>query len=221
MMKTATEFSSSSLPTVMRRGVTSLAALGLAITALTGCSADGNQASDETQAPAASSAEDNAGTEQVVELADGWAKAADSNMTSVFGSLTNSGDQSVTLEAIDASGVAGVAELHETVMNDQTGSTEMKRVEGGFEIAPGETKTLEPGGDHMMLMELQCAVKSGTDLTLELGFDNDRTQEITVPVRDYAGAQEHYAPGEEHGGHGEHSEMPSPESSALPECHEH
>lgn len=221
MMKTATEFSSSSLPTVMRRGVTSLAALGLAITALTGCSADGNQASDETQAPAASSAEDNAGTEQVVELADGWAKAADSNMTSVFGSLTNSGDQSVTLEAIDASGVAGVAELHETVMNDQTGSTEMKRVEGGFEIAPGETKTLEPGGDHMMLMELQCAVKSGTDLTLELGFDNDRTQEITVPVRDYAGAQEHYAPGEEHSGHGEHSEMPSPDSSALPECHEH
>ena len=221
MMKTVTDTSGFSMPVAVRRGVTSLAVLGLAVTALTGCSADGNQASDETQAPAASSAEDNAGTEQVVELTDGWAKAADSNMTSVFGSLKNTGDQPVTLETIDASGVAGVAELHETVMNDQTGSTEMKRVEGGFEIAPGETKTLEPGGDHMMLMELQCAVKSGTDLTLELGFDNDRTQEITVPVRDYAGAQEHYAPGEEHSGHGEHSEMPSPDSSALPECHEH
>lgn len=72
-----------------------------------------------------------------------------------------------------------------------------------------------------MLMELQCAVKSGTDLTVELGFDNGRTQQITVPVRDYAGAQEHYAPGEDHSGHGDHSEMPSPESSALPECHEH
>ncbi len=215
------ETSTRSLPRPLRRSVTTLLAAGFAVTALTGCSVDGNQASEETQAPAASSAEDNAGTEQVVELTDGWAKAADSNMTSVFGSLKNTGDQSVTLESIDAGDTAGVAELHETVMNDQAGSTEMKRVEGGFEIAPGETKTLEPGGDHMMLMELQCAVKSGTDLTVELGFDNGRTQQITVPVHDYAGAQEHYAPGEEHSGHGDHSEMPSPESSALPECHEH
>lgn len=220
MMKTTTALSSFPLPVAVRRGVTSLAVLGLAVTALTGCSAAGNSGSDETQAPAAS-AEGDASSEQVVELTDGWAKAADSNMTSVFGSLKNTGDQAVTLESIDAGDTAGVAELHETVMNDQTGSTEMKRVEGGFEIAPGETKTLEPGGDHMMLMELKCAVKSGTDLTVELTFDNDRTQQITVPVRDYAGAQEHYAPGEEHSGHGEHSEMPSPESSALPECHEH
>lgn len=220
-MNMSIETPARSLPRPLRRGITTLLAVGFAATALTGCAADGNQASGESQAPAASSAEGNAATEQVVELNDGWAKAADSNMTSVFGSLKNTGDQPVTLEAIDATDVAGVAELHETVMNDQTGATEMKRVEGGFEIAPGETKTLEPGGDHMMLMELQCAVKSGTDLTVELEFNDDRTQQITVPVRDYAGAQEHYAPGEEHSGHGEHSEMPAPETSALPECHEH
>lgn len=79
-----------------------------------------------------------------MELTDGWAKAADSNMTSVFGSLKNTGDQSVTLESIDAGDTAGVAELHETVMNDQAGSTEMKRVEGGFEIAPGRPRRSNP-----------------------------------------------------------------------------
>lgn len=215
------ERASGPLPRPVRRGVTSLLAVGLAATALTGCSSSGNPANETTQAPAASSAEATTATEQVVELGDGWAKAADSNMTSVFGSLKNTGDQSVTLESIAAADTADVAELHETVMNDQTGATEMKRVEGGFEIGPGETKTLEPGGDHIMLMELTCAVQSGTDLTLDLGFSDGRTQKITVPVRDYAGAQEHYAPGEEHSGHGEHSEMPSAQSSALPECHEH
>lgn len=204
----------------LRRGVTSLLAMGLAATALTGCSASGNQASETAQTPAAS-AQATAVTEQVVDVADGWAKAADSNMTSVFGSLKNTGDQAVTLQSIAAADTADVAELHETVMNDQTGSTEMKRVQDGFEIGPGETKTLEPGGDHIMLMELTCAVKPGTELTLDLGFSDGRSQEITVPVRDYAGAQEHYAPGEEHSGHSEHSQMPSAESSALPECHEH
>ena len=212
---------SGSLRRPLHRGVSSLLAVGLAATALTGCSTSGNQANQTTQAPAASSAEATAATEQVVEWGDGWAKAADSDMTSVFGSLKNPGDQAVTLESIAAADAADVAELHETVMNDQTGSTEMKRVDGGFEIGPGETKTLEPGGDHIMLMELTCAVKSGTDVTLDLGFSDGRTQEITVPVRDYAGAQEQYAPGEEHSGHGEHSEMSSAESSPLPECHEH
>ena len=218
------ERSSGSLRRPLHRGVSSLMAVVLAATALTGCSASGdqpNQANRATQAPAASAAEATAATEQVVELRDGWAKAAESDMTSVFGSLKNLGDQAVTLESIAAADTADVAELHQTVMNDQTGSTEMKRVQGGFEIGPGETKTLEPGGDHIMLMELTCAVQPGADLSLDLGFDDGRSQRITVPVRDYAGAQEHYAPGEEHNGHGEHSQVPSAESPALPECHEH
>lgn len=117
-MNMTIERSSDPLCRTLHRGVTSLLAMGLAATALTGCSASGNQASETTHTAAASS-EATGATEQVVELSDG------------------------------------------------------------------------------------------------------RTQKITVPVRDYAGAQEHYAPGEEHNGHGEHSQMPSAESSALPECHEH
>ena len=211
------DHSSSPLPPALRKTVTTLLAAGFAVTALAGCSPQETAAEDAPQAPAAS-AEVN---QQSLELSDGWAKAADSNMTSVFGSLQNTGDHAVTLESISAPEIAGVAELHETVMNEQTGSTEMQRVDGGFVIEPGATQTLEPGGDHIMLMELKCALKPGTDVTVELGFDNGGTQDITVPVRDFAGAQEHYAPGEEHGGHGEHSEMPTPESSDLPECHEH
>lgn len=211
--------SSGPLRRPLHRGTASLLALALAATALTGCAASGNPAGETAQAPAASA--ETGATEQIAELKDGWAKAADSNMTSVFGSLENTGDQAVTLTSIAAADTADVAELHETVMNHETGATEMKRVQGGFEIGPGETKTLEPGGDHIMLMELKCAVKSGTDLSLDLGFSDGRTQEITVPVRDYAGAQEHYAPGEEHSGHGEHSRLPGAEPSALPQCHEH
>ena len=109
------ERASGPLPRPVRRGVTSLLAVGLAATALTGCSSSGNPANETTQAPAASSAEATAATGQVVELGDGWAKAADSNMTSVFGSLKNTDDQAVTLESIAAADTADVAELHEAL----------------------------------------------------------------------------------------------------------
>lgn len=201
---------------VRTRAAASLAVLGLAMATLAGCSA-GDTQDEAAEGTAAASASAN---EQVVELSDGWAKAADSNMTSLFGNLQNTGEQAVTLESISAEGIADVAELHETVMNDETGSTEMRRVDGGFTIEPGDSKTLEPGGDHVMLMELQCALKPGTDVTVELGFDGGQTQEITVTVRDFAGAQEEYAPGDEPTGHDEHSMMPSQGASELPECHD-
>ena len=218
---------SAALTPALRRTVTTLVAAGFAVTALAGCSPQEPPAQGGTQAPAASAEDAAANSETGLELSDGWAKAADSNMTSVFGALQNTGEHAVTLESISAPEIAGVAELHETVMNEQTGATQMQRVDGGFVVEPGATQTLEPGGDHIMLMELKCALKPGTDVTVELGFDNGHTQDITVPVRDFAGAQEHYAPGEEHEGHGEHeehgehSDMPTPESSDLPECHEH
>lgn len=200
--------------TARRRGATSLAILGIAATTLVGCSAAEDTEDSAANNTAAASDSATASGDQVVELSDGWAKAADSNMTGVFGNMENSGDQAVTLESIKAEGVAGVAELHETVMNDETGSTEMRRVEGGFTIEAGETKTFEPGGDHLMLMDLQCSLKAGTNVSVDMTFENGQTQQITVPVRDYAGAKEEYAPGEEH------SMKATPESTELPECHD-
>ena len=127
-------------------------------------------------------------------------------MTAVFGKLTNTSGQEVTFTGAGADGVARSVELHETVADGGSGATQMRQKEGGFTIAPGESLDLKPGGNHIMLMGLTCSLKAGSDLTLQLRTD-DGTRDVTVPVRDFTGAKERYAPGEdEHAGHGgEHS----------------
>ena len=183
----------------VHRALAAAAALGLGLAALTGCSAQGGDqaASDSGQSAAAGP----------LELSDGWAKAAPSGMTAVFGTVTNTSDQEVTLKGASAHGVAEDVELHETAMDASSGSTQMKKKDGGFTIAPGESVKLEPGANHIMLMGLTCSLQAGSDLTVQLETD-DGAQDVTVPVRDYSGAKENYAPAEDASGssdgHGSH-----------------
>ncbi|RLZ03971.1 hypothetical protein CWC38_02995 [Kocuria tytonicola] len=228
------------------RALATVAALGLGLAALTGCSAqNGEQASSGS---AESSASRTTATGPL-ELSEGWAKAANSGMTGVFGTVKNTSDKDVTLTGADTHGIAESVQMHETAKDAQSGSTQMQEKKGGFTIPAGQSLTLEPGGNHIMLMGLTCSLQPGADLSLQLTTDAG-TQDVTVPVRDYSGAKENYAPGdgasgssEEHASHGssdehashgsshgsgshdEHSghagHGASPSSSALPECHGH
>ena len=188
----------------VHRALAAAAALGLGLAALTGCSAQGGDqaASDSGQSTASQS--EAAGP---LELSDGWAKAAPSGMTAVFGTVTNTSDQEVTLKGASAHGVAEDVELHETAMDASSGSTQMKEKDGGFTIAPGESVKLEPGANHIMLMGLTCSLQAGSDLIVQLETDGG-AQDVTVPVRDYSGAKENYAPAEDASGssdgHGSH-----------------
>ena len=216
------------------RALATVAALGLGLAALTGCSV---QNGDQASSGSAESSASQTTAAAPLELSEGWAKAANSGMTAVFGTLKNTSDRDVTLTGADAHGTAESVQLHETAQDAQSGSTQMKEKKGGFIIPAGQSITLEPGGNHIMLMGLTCSLQPGADLTLQLTTDAG-TQDVTVPVRDYSGAKENYAPGEgasgsadahashggmdmsggadEHAGHGA-----SPSSSALPECHGH
>ena len=222
-----------------RRALAAVAVVGLGLATLSGCSAQGGEAASS---PAGTDSATHSTAAAPLELSDGWAKAADSGMTAVFGKLTNISGQEVTFTGAGADGVARSVELHETVADGGSGATQMRQKEGGFTLAPGESLDLKPGGNHIMLMGLTCSLKAGSDLTLQLRTDSG-IRDVTVPVRDFTGAKERYAPGEDehagHGGehgsgdghssssdaahdHGSHEGMStSPSSSALPTCHDH
>ncbi|WP_312918469.1 copper chaperone PCu(A)C [Kocuria sp.] len=228
-----------------RRALAAVAVLGPGLATLSGCSAQGGEAAS----PAGTDSATHSTAAVPLELSDGWAKAADSGMTAVFGKLTNISGQEVTFTGAGADGVARSVELHETVADGGSGATQMRQMEGGFTLAPGESLDLKPGGNHIMLMGLTCSLKAGSDLTLQLRTDSG-ARDVTVPVRDFTGAKERYALGEDehsghgdehatHGGehrsgaahasssdaahdHGSHEGMStSPSSSALPTCHDH
>ncbi|WP_371202229.1 copper chaperone PCu(A)C [Microbacterium sp. BWT-B31] len=117
-------------------------------------------------------------------------KAADEGMSAAFGELTNSSDQDVTVTSA-TSEASSMLELHETVEND-AGEMIMRPIEGGFVIPAGGTLHLEPGGNHIMLMDLTAPLAAGDEATFTLTFSDDSTYEFTAPVKDYSGANETY-----------------------------
>lgn len=127
-----------------------------------------------------------------VTFEDPWARAADSGMTAVFGTLANAGDRDVRLVGGE-SPAAGLVEIHEIATAN--GATVMRAKEGGITIAADGTHELVPGGDHLMLMDLRQPLQPGTDVAVTLTFEDGSTLPVTAQVRDFAGGNEEYSPG--------------------------
>ena len=113
-------------------------------------------------------------------------------MTSAFGILTNATGRD--LQLIGAStAAAGMIELHETA-GDGSGGMSMQEKEGGFPVPDGGELVLEPGGNHLMLMDLAEPLQPGDEVELSLDFEDGTAMTVTATVKDFAGAQEHYEP---------------------------
>lgn len=134
-----------------------------------------------------------------VAISDQWAKAAETGMTGVFGTLKNAGAAEATVVSA-TSPSAGRVELHEVV--GQPGSTVMRPKEGGFAIPAGGTHVLAPGGDHLMLMDLKGPLRAGSEIEVTLTLADGAEVPFTAQVRDFAGAGESYQPSGHAGGHG-------------------
>lgn len=177
--RTTVRQSTTTTPGAVRLG----ALLAAATLALAGCTT----ADASPEAPAAPAGED-------VTVADGWVKAAETGMSAAFGELANAGPEDVTVVSATTD-ASTMLELHETVENE-TGEMVMREIEGGFVIPAGDSISLAPGGDHIMLMDLVDPLEAGEEVTFTLTFSDDSTYEFTAPVKDYSGANENYVGGD-------------------------
>ena len=99
--------------------------------------------------------------------------------TAVFLTIVNHGDQPDRL--VNAvSDAAGVVELHETVKDGDV--MRMVHMPEGFEILPGESIELKPGGKHVMLMGVTAPMAVGDAIQVELVFEKSDPVTLTVPV---------------------------------------
>jgi copper(I)-binding protein len=184
-------------------GGLALPVLGLAACGGSDDAASGSTSSDGGGASDAGGSGDDTGdvitldSDASFTITDPWVKAADKGMTAAFGTLTNTGKDDVTLIKAECD-AAGMTQLHETV-GDGSGGMSMKEKEGGFPIAAGTGLPLEPGGDHIMLMDLQEKLQPGDSVTITLTFDDDTSGSFDATVKDFAGAQENYGGTEEDG----------------------
>ncbi|MEV1129050.1 copper chaperone PCu(A)C [Agromyces sp. NPDC049794] len=174
----------------MKRSLTTSALALAAALALVGCAGAGAA----TTATNAAGAGAGSVAETSVTLTDGWAKAAETGMTAVFGELENTGSEDLVVVAVETD-AAQSAELHEMV-DDGGGTMTMREKDGGFPLDAGDHLHLEPGGNHIMLLGIAAPLLAGDEVAVTITFDDGSTLEATVPVKDYDGANESYDDGE-------------------------
>ncbi|KAB1118324.1 copper chaperone PCu(A)C [Micromonospora aurantiaca] len=173
--------------TTSRRFLRPAALIGAAVLAasVTACGSSGTPSAATSASASASAA---AG---VLTVRDPWVKAADKGMTAAFATLANDGDTDVTITGVTTD--VSRAEIHEMAMTD--GKMAMRQKQGGVVVAARSQAALEPGGDHLMLMDLTRPVRPGDQLDITLTFADGRTQTFTAVAKPFTGAQESYAPG--------------------------
>lgn len=204
--------------------------LALSLLVLTGCSTDNNAASESspsvssaTSSSAASSSTEN----QKLSFQQTWVKAGNGEMTAAFGEVTNKSKEAVKIVSAE-SNVTDTVELHATELDPATGTSSMKQTDS-FTIKPGETFKLEPGGNHIMFMNMKCSIPAGNTVSVTLKDDQSNSYNFEGKARDYSGAKEEYAPGKEssaaseehkdmdHSKHGS-SESAEAEATTMPVC---
>ncbi|MBN8884071.1 MAG: copper chaperone PCu(A)C [Salana multivorans] len=116
-------------------------------------------------------------------------------MSAAFGVLENPTDADLAVVGV-SSPVSSQMQLHETVVVD--GAMKMQQVDS-FTVPAGGTFVLEPGGNHLMFMDLTTPVAPGDDVDLTLDLADGSTYSVTVQAREFTGADEEYVGGEMNG----------------------
>ncbi len=99
----------------------------------------------------------------------------------IYMQITNPGEDDLTLVSA-VTDTAAFVEIHETMLADDV--MRMAQLEDGLTIPAGETVTLEPGGLHIMLIELQQNFVPDEAILLELTLDSGAMMTVAVPVYD-------------------------------------
>lgn len=121
-----------------------------------------------------------AGSEDVV-VKNAWSRASigTNRPGAAYMTLHNTGTDPMTLEGLQTP-LAMMPEIHET-KTDANGVSSMSPA-GEITIAPGESLSLEQGGLHVMLMNLQTKMVEGETFPLTLTFSDGETLTIDVPI---------------------------------------
>jgi len=148
--------------TIITRGLA--AACALALAQLAAASA---QATDYNVGP--------------IQITAPWARATPkgANSGAAYMTITNTGKTPDKVSCV-SSDASAECQIHTMTMDN--GVMQMRPVEGGLEIKPGETVTLKPGGFHMMLVNLKHPLEQGSMVKATLKFDAAGTVDVDYPV---------------------------------------
>ena len=129
-------------------------------------------------------------TKASVTITDAWVRASEysaaaGGMTGIFGKFTNNSDKTVIITGGETD-MAMMVQTHEVV------NGMMQEKKGGIEIKPGETVTLEPGGLHIMIMNIKKPIVAGDKFNFTFKFDGADSQTLELTAKVSEGGDETY-----------------------------
>lgn len=140
------------------------------------------QPTTEPHSPETAPAADTPTAATGVAVTNAWARATlpQARAGAAYFTITNGGSTADTLVSL-ASTAAAKAELHQTL--HEGGMARMRPV-GEIKIEPGQTVKAEPGGLHVMLLDLKQPLAVGSTVPLELNFRVAGTVHVQVSIVD-------------------------------------
>ncbi len=115
---------------------------------------------------------------------DAYVRATPPNSknSAAFMVINNAGNKEVKLIAA-SSDIADRVELHTHINED--GMMKMRQVEE-IVIKAQNTAVLQPGGYHVMFLNLKQPLKEGQSVAIRLYFDNGEQIEVAAPIKKVA-----------------------------------
>ena len=131
---------------------------------------------------------------QALKVQNAWVRATVQGQKATGAFMQITAPTTTTLVGVSTP-VAGLAEVHEMKMDGDV--MRMRPLSQGLELPAGTTVQLQPGGYHLMLMDLKVPLQKDSTIPLTLSLRDSKgvpsTQELRIPVLVSAPA-----------GHGEH-----------------
>lgn len=119
-----------------------------------------------------------------------WSRATPKGASVGAGYLLIENRGSATDRFISASAaIAGRAEIHEMAVTDSI--MRMRPLANGVEIAPGMSAKFEPGGLHLMFLELKRPLEKGERIKVTLNFEKAGAVEVEFVVEAMGAGHEH------------------------------
>jgi copper(I)-binding protein len=132
-----------------------------------------------------------------VQVTDAWVRPAVEGQKATGAYLSVTANQAVRFVGA-SSPVAKTVELHEMKMDGDV--MRMRKVDGGVELKADQAFRLEPGGYHLMLLDLTQAMVDGQDIdiTLQMQKADGSTQDIPTKAKVRSLANDEHQQHEEH-----------------------
>jgi copper(I)-binding protein len=166
----------------MKKTLKQSAVAVLAVISTIGLAACGN---DSTATDTTVATEDSLPATPSITVSGQWARTSPmaTDMGAAYMTINSNMDDELLSAKVDMS-IAMMTQIHETVMGDD-GAMKMQEVEK-IDIKAGIPTELKPGGYHVMLMQLEAPLETGSIISVTLTFAKAGDVVVEIPVQEEA-----------------------------------